>query len=201
MECRWYTNTRAIRNPDPLSTPCGGRCHGVTEGGSARQRPAACGQWGGTPPQPAAAPPARGGAGSGSPLHPLRGEMSRSDRGGVGATAPLRVRAVGRDPPSACGSSPRKGRSGIRIPSPPLRSTPCGGRCHAVTEGGSARQRPSACGEWGGTPLSLRQLPPQGGERGITYSSALRIISSTASMSLNTLSLVIRITRNPSAAR
>ena len=133
-----YEHTCYPQSGSPLP-PLRGEMSRSDRGGVGATAPLRVRAVGRDPPQPAAAPPARGGAGSGSPLHPLRGEMSRSDRGGVGATAPLRVRAVGRDPPSACGSSPARGE---RDPDP--LSPPCGGRCHGVTEGGSARQRPAA---------------------------------------------------------
>ena len=63
----------------PLSPPCGGRCHGVTEG-----RSAASDQIGlekGIPPLPAASPPQGGRMGLFKGL--IAGEMSRSDRGGA----------------------------------------------------------------------------------------------------------------------
>ena len=94
-----------------LPPPCGGRCHGVTEGGPPPATRAPLGLEMGSPPSAFGISPARGAKGThDSSLPPLRGEMSRSDRGGVRRQRP--DRPCDGEPPSAFGISPARGAKG-----------------------------------------------------------------------------------------
>ncbi len=170
----------------PLSPPCGGRCHGVTEGGSAHSDQ--IGQEVGNPPLPAASPPQGDLCKTHkSPLPPLRGEMSRSDRGGVGRLRPDERRE--RETPSGFGISPARRplkRSRLEIftvPAPERGPVPL--REATTSRSLSTRYAPhlcrSACGERGQVPARGRgrrtgsagvfQRSPQGERKGVTHRS------------------------------
>ena len=134
---------RGRRNARKFSPPaCGGRCRGATEGGRRAREGGTYLRWwcGRTPPLPTASPPQ-----GGEKIPSLRHLSPWGERLGD------------------CGIrlSRLEGRR-LEV-SPPA----CGGRCRGATEGGRRAQEGGTylrrrCGR---TPLCLRHLPPQGGEK------------------------------------